>query len=168
MENGWPVLINKETDIICFDRPEALHKFASSPNAAKVLRVELFGSIAVRDDAYGNSLYSIANNYMRDMPLFGALMRAVRGFGTLRKLYILQGEYPEGREDEALMKMNDLRPYAQNCFVTEKLLWDQMWYETERLNNLTIGQSYRWRVPEFVVMKEDDFESQSEEGELDI
>ena len=168
MENGHPVLINKETDMICFDNYEALHKFASSPNAARLLRPELFDSIAVRYDAYENSLYTTANNYMRDMSLFGALMRAVRGFGSLRKLYILQGEYPEAREDEAVMKMNDLRSYAQNYFVTEKLLWDQMWYETERLNNLTIGQSYRWRVPEIVVMKEKDFKYQFEEGELDI
>ena len=100
MENGWPVLINKETDTICFDSHEALHKFASSPDAAKVLRQELFGSIAVRYDAYKISLYSIADNYMQDMPLFDALMRAVRGFGSLRKLYILQGEYPEVREGE--------------------------------------------------------------------
>ncbi|PVH79474.1 hypothetical protein DL98DRAFT_532957 [Cadophora sp. DSE1049] len=168
MKKGWPVLINKETDIICFDSQEALHKFVSAPDAAKVLREELVGSIAVRYDAYENSNYTIANNYMRDMTLFDALMRAVRGFGSLRKLYILQWEYPSVREEEVVMKMNDLRSYAQNYFASEKLLWDKMWYEIERMNNLPIGHSYRWRVPEIAVITEDEFKRKFKEGELDI
>ncbi|KAH7407223.1 hypothetical protein BKA64DRAFT_640159 [Cadophora sp. MPI-SDFR-AT-0126] len=168
MEDGWPVLINKETDIICFDSLEALYRFATTPDATKLLRDELLTSIAVRYDAYESSYYTIAGNYMHDMELFDALMRAIRGFGSLRKLYIVQGEYPAGREQEAVTKMNDLRSYAQNHVAFEKRSWDEIWYEIERMNHLPVGHSYRWRVPEIVVIREDEFKRQFKDGELDL
>ncbi|KAK0100688.1 hypothetical protein ONS95_007140 [Cadophora gregata] len=168
MIKGCPILINKETDILCFENPEALLKFVNTRNSCKVLRDENFASIAVYYNAYKDSHYSLVNNYQRDGLLCDALMSAIRSFGSLRKLYLLQEGYPAEGEGKAQLNMSNLTSYTRTYLASEKLEWDKMWYDVERMNNLPIGQSYRWRLPEVVVIAEGEFVRQFRAGEIEI